>query len=224
MFGGKNGSQAVGISREDLQTRLYAQSDVLSPDKPASLKVIRRSRIGERSGQAPNQRYSVEPLPALTSYQRKKNMELLKSPPRRSIEKEEKQPVKKSKGKETTLEPITRSPSIPSLPEDLLEQQRSLSSRRAQHFHSKSPSSSHRKSTSSIKMNQSALFLSTDPEMVVTKYSPPLETLVKPTDFVDRLVKEPELGFLYLTPVKSTGSSTPYNPYNLRYVYMYIYM
>lgn len=221
MFGaGNNGSRPVVMSREELQARLYAKSDVLSPNKPPQLKAVRLSKIGERSaGSASNQsRHAVEPLPALTSYQKKKNMELLKSPPRRTItdREEKKTPVRKPRGKETTLEPIVRTPSVPSLPEDLLEQQRSLSSRRAQHFHTKSPSSSHRKSTSSIKLNQSTLFLSTDPEMVVTKYSPPLESLVKPRDFVNRLVKEPELGFLYLTPVKGTSSNTHYNPYNLR--------
>ena len=213
MLGGNKGSHSVGVSKEELQARLYAQSDVLSPNKPASLRVTRRVRVG-RSGHSPH-KHNVEPLPALSDYQKKKNMDILKPPPQR-IQEEEQPRELKVKRKEATLEPISHTPSLPNLPADLVEQQRSLSSRRAQHFHVRS-SNSRSKSHSSIKMNQSALFLSTDPEMVVTKYSPPLETLIKPTDFIKRLKKEPELGFLYLTPVKD-AQSTHYNPYNLRYV------
>ena len=208
MLGGGNKTpHSVGASKEELQARLYAQSDVLSPNKPASLKVVKRPRMDQK-GSSPHKR-KVEPLPALSAYQKRKNMEILKPPPQKTALEEP-----KPKRKEAKLEPLSHTPSLPSLPADLVEQQRSLSSRRAQHFHVRTPNS-RTKSHSSIKLNQSALFLSTDPEMVVTKYSPPLEALVKPTDFIQRLRKEPELGFLYLTPV-SNGDSTHYNPYNLR--------
>ena len=206
MLGG--GGKGVGISKEELQARLYAQSDVLSPNKPGSLKVVKRPRLGQ--GRQSPHKHNVEPLPALSAYQKRKNREILKSPPRKTKE-EEQQTVRR---KEALLDPISQTPSLPTLPAALMEQQRSLSSRRAQHFHIQS-SNSRSKSRSSVKVNQSTLFLSTDPEMVVTKYSPPLESLVKPQDFIERLRREPKLGFLYLTPIKDPHS-THYNPYNLR--------
>ncbi len=208
MLGGGKGSHAVGLSREELQARLYAQSDVLSPNKPPSLNVVKRSRlVHDRQS---TRKHNIEPLPALSSYQKRKNKEILKSPPRRTDEDE--QPM--IRRKEAKLDPISQTPSLPTLPAALMEQQRTLSSRRAQHFHVRS-ANSRSKSRSSVKVNQSTLFLNTDPEMVVTKYSPPLESLVKPQDFIERLRREPELGFLYLTPVKNP-QSTHYNPYNLR--------
>lgn len=56
-----------------------------------------------------------------------------------------------------------------------------------------------------------------DPESVSTRYHPPLESLTDLLDIVQRLRREPELGFLYLTPVEDR-SSVLYNPYNLRSV------
>ena len=210
MLGGGKPLQSVGVDKAQLQARLYAQPDVFSPNKPPSLKVVKRPHRTQSGESAINQK--LEPLPALSAYQKRKNEEILKTPPQREKEEEVNEP--KVKHKEATLEPIANTPSLPSLPANLIEQQRSLSSRRANHFHNRS-AVSHGKSHSTGKMNQSTLFLSTDPEMVVTKYSPPLEALVRPTDFIRRLKKEPELGFLYLTPAKGTGS-THYNPYNLR--------
>lgn len=61
----------------------------------------------------------------------------------------------------------------------------------------------------------SALMVNTDPGMVITRFSPPLEYLTDPLEIIERLKREPELGFLYLTPEKK---SLHYNPYNLRYV------
>ena len=63
----------------------------------------------------------------------------------------------------------------------------------------------------------SALLLNSDPESVITKYSPPLETITDTLEIIARLKKEPELGFLYLTPVDSP-KSVHYNPYQLRVV------
>ena len=55
------------------------------------------------------------------------------------------------------------------------------------------------------------------------RFSPPLESLTDPLQIIERLRKEPELGFLYLTPRYDCRSSR-YNPYNLRYrTYMYMY-
>ena len=66
-----------------------------------------------------------------------------------------------------------------------------------------------------IRMRSSELLMNSDPEMVMTRYFPPLETLTEPLDIVDRLRKEPQLGFLYLTPVEDK-QSVNYSPYNLK--------
>ena len=50
------------------------------------------------------------------------------------------------------------------------------------------------------------------------RFSPPLESLVDPLDIIERLRREPELGFLYLTP-RDDYRSSRYNPYNLKYTY-----
>lgn len=68
-----------------------------------------------------------------------------------------------------------------------------------------------------LQSRPSALLLNSDPESVITKYSPPLEILNDPLEIIARLKKEPELGFLYLTPVDSP-KSVHYNPYQLRVV------
>ena len=62
------------------------------------------------------------------------------------------------------------------------------------------------------------LFRSSDPNVVMTRYQPPLETLRDPLDVVERLWREPELGFLYLTPIENKHS-VYYNPYNVKYVF-----
>jgi len=59
------------------------------------------------------------------------------------------------------------------------------------------------------------VLLNSDPESVLTRYSPPLEMLVDPLEIVERLQREPELGFLYLSSVEDE-TSVRYNPYNLR--------
>ena len=76
------------------------------------------------------------------------------------------------------------------------------------------------KRTRSTHHLRSAVLANTDPNTVITKYSPPLETLTNTLDIIERLRKEPELGFLYLTPAKG-NKSTLYNPYNLRSVKLY---
>ena len=211
MFGGSKPPQSVGVDRLDLQARLHAQPDVLSPNKPLALKVIRRPKPNQ--GQ-PLPKQKLEPLPALSAYQRKKSEELLKTSPQKRQEKDSTE--LKLTRKEGTLEPLPKTPSLPELPTDLVKQQRTLSSRRIVPF-PLSPTQS-RKSRSSIRRStQSALYLTTDPDKVITKYSPPLEVLDNPLDIIDRLRKEPELGFLYLTPVNDTNF-THYNPYNLRSV------
>ena len=58
--------------------------------------------------------------------------------------------------------------------------------------------------------------MNSDPDSVLTRYSPPLETLKDPLEIVERLRREPELGFLYLSAVEDERS-VRYNPYNFRY-------
>ena len=68
-----------------------------------------------------------------------------------------------------------------------------------------------------LQSRPSALLLNSDPDSVITKYSPPLESVTDILEIIARLKKEPELGFLYLTPVVSPRS-VHYNPYQLRVV------
>lgn len=126
---------------------------------------------------------------------------------------------------------------MPSIPSVLLEEQKSLAefqtvlqteSHLMQPYHPPPPvsptgihlrQSGRTKSHSSglIRKRSSELLLNSDPESVMTRYFPPLESLTDPLGIVDRLKREPELGFLYLTPVESR-QSVKYNPYNLRLV------
>ena len=123
---------------------------------------------------------------------------------------------------------------LPQLPEQLLEKQKSLSELRevsqrplvnqacdsaAGHgdIQKISLSCSKRKGqiSGAIKKRSSAMLLRSDPNTIVTCYSPPLESLTDPLEIIKRLRMEPELGFLYLTPVDD-HKSIRYNPYNLR--------
>ena len=126
---------------------------------------------------------------------------------------------------------------LPQLPEQMLVKQKSLTelrdvSQKSQFDKSYSPTghgldtiavrvnpqSPMRKGNASavIKKRSSAILLQSDPNTVPTCYSPPLESLTDPLKIVERLKREPELGFLYLTPVED-HKSVRYNPYNLRY-------
>jgi len=66
-----------------------------------------------------------------------------------------------------------------------------------------------------IRKRSSELLINADPDMVMTRYYPPLESLNSPLEIVSRLKKEPELGFLYLTPMEDR-QSVNYSPYNLK--------
>lgn len=134
-----------------------------------------------------------------------------------------------------TIDPLRRETAalLPSLPCSLLEEQKSLTELRivAQsespvvapcHYAPGSPTGAHLRHTSRrnqssglIRKRSSELLLNSDPEAVMTRYFPPLESLTDPLSIVDRLKREPELGFLYLTPVEERRS-VKYNPYNLK--------
>ena len=144
-----------------------------------------------------------------------------------------------TKLKSTAVNPLQKEPAtqLPSLPHVLLKEQKSLVEQRAvtsksgtipHHPPSSSPASStslyrHQSgrsklmggSASLIRKHSSELLLNSDPETVMTRYFPPLESLTDPLDIADRLRREPELGFLYLTPVEERHSVN-YNPYNLK--------
>jgi hypothetical protein len=144
-----------------------------------------------------------------------------------------------AKHKISSIGPLRREQTtlLPTLPSALLEEQKSLTELRViesqaappGHPPSCTPGSSagahlrhaalvksRKQSTSLIRKRSSELLLNSDPEAVMTRYFPPLESLTEPLSIVDRLKKEPELGFLYLTPVEER-QSVKYNPYNLRY-------
>lgn len=121
---------------------------------------------------------------------------------------------------------------LPSLPSALLEEQKSLAELHVVMQSAVSPPHQPRspaggslcqtariksksQSMGAIRKRSSELLLNSDPEAVMTRYFPPLESLTDPLSIVDRLKKEPELGFLYLTPVEER-QSVKYNPYNLR--------
>lgn len=144
-----------------------------------------------------------------------------------------------AKLKSTAVNPLQMEPTtqLPSLPSVLLKEQKTLTGLRAVtqtdtqqviplHPRSSSPVSptslnlrlSARKKnipTGLIRKRSSELLLNSDPETVMTRYFPPLESLTDPLDIADRLKREPELGFLYLTPVEERHS-VKYNPYNLK--------
>lgn len=146
-----------------------------------------------------------------------------------------------TKSKSTAVNPLRKEPTtqLPSLPSVLLKEQKTLPGLRAvsqmdapevisHHPPSFSPISPtscrlHQSAQSKIKgtptdlvrKHSNDLLLNSDPETVMTRYFPPLESLTDPLDIADRLRREPELGFLYLTPVEER-QSVNYNPYNLK--------
>ena len=71
--------------------------------------------------------------------------------------------------------------------------------------------------TTVVRKQSSELLLHAGPDTVMTRYFPPLESVTNPLEIVERLKREPELGFLYLTPAVAR-QSVKYNPYNLRWV------
>lgn len=141
--------------------------------------------------------------------------------------------------KSGTVDPLKTTPThppLPQLPQQLLGKQKSLTELREVSNRPQSrvtvqnttpgrggnilritPPSSKRKGRASgvIRKRSSAILLQADPSTVITRYSPPLESLTDPLEIVERLKQEPELGFLYLTPVDD-HESVRYNPYNLR--------
>lgn len=136
-----------------------------------------------------------------------------------------------AKLKSTALNPLQKEPTtqLPTLPSILKEEQETLTGLRAitqpealtchpPSSSSVSPTSSHLRQIGKnklIRKRSSELLLNSDPETVMTRYFPPLEVLTDPLEIVDRLKREPELGFLYLTPVEER-QSVKYNPYNLK--------
>ena len=146
--------------------------------------------------------------------------------------------------KSGTVQPLGASSTspLPQLPDELLVKQRSLTELRdvpssGAHVKVHPPATSKtnhvrkigstvrsspvRKSQSSSlsRKQSSALLLNSNPDQVLTRYYPPLESITDPLEIVERLKNEPELGFLYLTPLDDQ-KSVHYNPYNLRYMCM----
>lgn len=174
---------------------------------------------------------SLPSQPALSAYQRRLHHEI------HGPEEPLPEPLVK-KQKSGTVEPLRTHSPLPTLPDDLQEKQRSLTEMREvplqetqiqfkqrsppYHLHHAHPppsrghTSPRRKSHSLVPRNKSStVLLNSDPESVLTRYSPPLEVLVDPLEIVERLQREPELGFLYLSSVEDE-TSVRYNPYNLR--------
>ena len=168
------------------------------------------------------------PQPALSAYQCRLHHEI-HGP---------NEPLPEPRLKSGAIEPLRTHSPLPNLPADLQEKQRSLTELREtrlqheqwsppSHLHRPHPPTSHgytsssssrRKNhtSSSVRNKSSAVLMKSDPDSVLTRYSPPLETLKDPLEIVERLRREPELGFLYLSPVEDERS-VRYNPYNLRY-------
>ena len=187
-------------------------------------------------------RYSSHPptQPALSAYQRQLHHKIHgpKEPLPDSLTK---------RVKSGLIKPLKRTSTspIPDLPQELLEKQKSLEglrelsppdSKRPHHPSSSLPPPYARSSTSPprrtsprrktqgssiVRKKSSTLLLNSDPNCVLTRYSPPLESLTDPLEIIERLKREPQLGFLYLTPVDSQ-KSVRYNPYNLRCVCRYL--
>ena len=189
-----NQSQPVGVDKRELQYRLYGRPDVLSPSKPVELKAVRKSSaLQSMKALQLRQREKLEPLPSLSAYQKKKNEQVLKFDDHSELQQQQKDKLLRVPSlPEITQPPVKISPIGSRLTGSFLQMKRKQS----------------------LSRKQSALFLNTDPSLVITKYYPPLEHITDPLEIIERLKKEPELGFLYLTPV---NSSPHYNPYDLRY-------
>lgn len=185
----------VGVDKRELQSRLYSRPDVLSSTKPVALTAVQKLPAQNLKALQLRKRDKLEPLPALSAYQKKKNEQVLKFEDVHSETDVTKEHLEERSS-------FLRTPSLPEVPQHALI---TSPSRFTDSFQLKRRQSS---------FKQSALFLNTDPSLVITKYHPPLEHITDPLEIIERLKKEPELGFLYLTAV---GNSSHYNPYNLRY-------
>ena len=240
----------LAADSRQLQARLYAQPDVLSPNKPLALKVVRRkprqvrletenggtaclyaallfttgnisSSSTRATGMHPHHactRFCALTLcsspmqPALSAYQRFKNNAVHKT------KAEEHEPSAKRKRQDSSHK---------TLPDIQDEQRHSILSLHEDadgpeevgftypHPPLSPPKGPSARKTRSSHHIRSSVLANTDPNTVITKYSPPLETLTSTLDIIERLRKEPDLGFLYLTP-SNGNKSTLYNPYQLR--------
>ncbi len=165
--------------------------------------------------------------PALSAYQHKLHHDI--HGPNEPLPK----PLAKRQ-KSGSVEPIqgrTTSP-LPELPGNLLQKQRLLIEKRGPKLtetvvvhppttpqdESRIRASSKHRESSIVRKRSSTLLLTSHPNTVLTRYSPPLESITNPLDIVERLKREPELGFLYLSPINDFRS-VRYNPYNLRLVF-----
>ena len=176
--------------------------------------------------------------PALSAYQQRLHYEI-HGPDEPSFVPCHERSLKRKQQRVDVVEPMKKSKShpLPQLPEGLLEQQRSLSEMRElsptapvvpkPHPPQGAPPQTTTRQISPLKKARlsptpsgrvSALSSSQVAyDYVMTKYLPPLEKLTNPLEIIERLKKEPELGFLYLTPLDDANSEH-YNPYNLRVV------
>lgn len=226
-------TKPLGLDSSQLKARLYATSEIHCSTRPA-LKVVRRKPTDDDSSQK-TKKPKLDPLPALSAYQRQLH--------HRIHGPEEPLPDFLAKRvKSGTLKPLKRASTspVPDLPRELRERQKSLESLRElppPHVERPcypSPSPPYARSSTSpprrvsprrktqtpssiVRKKSSTLLLNSDPNCVLTRYSPPLESLTDPLEIIERLKREPQLGFLYLSPVDSQ-KSVRYNPYNLRVV------
>ena len=174
--------------------------------------------------------------PALSAYQRKKDLAILKDEMDSKAVVKHLEPSNK-KSRPGQVEPLNtgRVSELPDLPDELLERQKSLTNLRKltpsppllpSPLYTPHPPVSRNQSSmirpkrsSMLRQRSSHARPSTtllDPdERIATSGPVPLESLRDPLDVVERLKAEPELGFLYMMPVYGRHSSK-YNPYYVK--------
>lgn len=174
--------------------------------------------------------------PALSAYQKKKDLAILKDAIDTKAVVQHLEPSNK-KSRQGQVEPLDtkRTSELPDLPDELRERQKSLTSLRqlspsppllSSPLYTPHPpisrdqssvtrprrSSTYKRKSGHAKHSTSFL----DPGDCIATCGPvPLESLRDPLDVVERLKAEPELGFLYMMPVYGRHSSK-YNPYYVK--------
>lgn len=203
------------VDPEKLRARVCVQSEIHGHNKP-SLKAAQRKPKERQELFGPNGK--LEPLPALTAYQKQKLL---------------------AKGESDEVEPVVKKPrnicaagSAMKLSDEFADNECLVSEEFSFPFHiPKPPSGKPRKSgrnsplkqrfrspiRRSIAPKKILAPIKTDDSGLFTKGPTPLESLRDPLKIIERLKQEPELGFFYLTPVHNR-QSVDYDPYNLKIV------
>ncbi|XP_065911794.1 dynein axonemal heavy chain 6-like [Dysidea avara] len=207
------------VDAEKLKARICAKSEIHSHNKP-SLKAAHRKPKDRQELFGPNGR--LEPLPALTTFQKQKLLA-------KGIS-DETEPVAKKPRNGSPAGSVLKSSDDFDNSEQILDVESTYPSPLPFHI-PKPPSGKPRKSgrispmkqrfrspgRKSVTSKKVLAPIQTEQSSLFTKGPTPLESIRDPLEIVERLRQEPELGFFYLTPV-AHRQSVNYDPYNLKIV------